>query len=54
MNGGLISCSCGQQQYVETVNETVLCIKCEKQHQVYPIPEVEDLPEVGEEDGTDI
>lgn len=55
MNGGLINCSCGQQQYVETMNDVVNCVKCEKQHKVYPIPEpepkvieVEVLPEEGE------
>ena len=50
MNGGLINCSCGQLQYVETTNSIINCIKCEKQHNVYPIPEpeVEELPEEGE------
>lgn len=50
MNGGLINCSCGQQQYVETTKDSMLCIKCEKQHNVYPIPEIieEEVIEEGE------
>ena len=53
MNGGIINCSCGQSQYVETIRDSILCIKCDKQHNVYIIPE-DPAIEVGEEDGTDI
>lgn len=50
MNGGLINCSCGQQQYVETAKDIINCIKCGKQHNVYPILEVI-IEEVLVEDG---
>ena len=55
MNGGIINCTCGQTQYVETINENIACIKCKKIHSVFPIPEpepeVETVPEIGEDDG---
>lgn len=48
MNGGLINCSCGQVLYCETVNKTIRCIRCNKSHDVEPLPEPE--PEVIEEE----
>lgn len=58
MNGGLIRCECGQDQWVETVRDITYCIRCNKPHKVYPLPEPESEPEPeveesleGEQDG---
>jgi len=37
MNGGLIICECGKEQWVETIREFVSCINCGKSISVYPV-----------------
>lgn len=49
MNGGLIKCECGQEQWAETVNDKINCISCGKNHDVYPLPEPKLDEEVQEE-----
>ena len=55
---GTVNCSCGQQFHVESVNDTVNCIRCAKEHNISALPEkveVIDPPtEEGDGDGTNI
>lgn len=45
---GTVNCSCGQQFYVESVNDTVNCIRCAKEHNISTFPELKPIEQIQE------
>ena len=43
---GTVNCSCGQQFYVESVNDTVNCIRCAKEHNISTFPELKPIEQI--------
>ena len=48
MKHGSITCECGQTFYVESVNNTVHCIRCVKEHDISGFPEVQQIEQTEE------
>lgn len=43
---GTVNCSCGQQFHVESVNDTVNCIRCAKEHNISTFPELKPIEQI--------
>ena len=46
---GTINCSCGQTFHVESVNDSVSCIRCAKEHDISTFPELKPIESAIEE-----
>lgn len=54
MKQGNVNCSCGQSFWVESVSNSVNCIRCAKEHDISTFPEkVETIEEVEFEEITE-
>ena len=43
---GTINCSCGQTFYVESVADSVSCIRCAKDHDISTFPELKPIEQI--------